>query len=169
MGPLINETLTKLRTLSPVEFASVWNNQVADLLGGDNWSFPDYSIFVQLGTDPLTDIGGNAQGSDISVILHLVRTGMYNGNPVNRDVLDEALTIFDFRDAVVVGLRRFKPTKGSIFVKTAEGQDYDHTNVYHYTITYKTHYIDLTEVAQDYFSTPPTEMKYTVNFPENIA
>lgn len=165
MGPLINELLTKLRTISPVAFASVWNNQLNDLEQGDSWSFPDFSVFVELDSSQLMDIGGDAQGSDINVTLHLVRTGMYNGNPVNRDVMDEALTIFDFRDAVVVGLRRFKPTKGSIFVKTAEAQDYDHTNVYHYVLTYKTHYIDLTEVAADYFSTPPTEFKYTVNLP----
>ena len=155
MGNLVSEILARLRAINSLLFVTVWNEQFRYLEDGKGYSFAMPCAFVEIQTDELQDIGGRYQGSDIKVIVHIGQ------NMLNGDMLDENLTIFNLRDNVVKDFATFKPTTASMMVKTAENQDFDHTNIYHYKIEYKTHWIDDTQVPTEYYTTPPISATIT--------
>ncbi|MBC7383023.1 MAG: hypothetical protein H7296_08520 [Bacteroidia bacterium] len=155
MGDLVNEILARLRAVTGIDYVTVWNEQFRYLEEGKGYSFTMPCAFVEIQTEELQDVGGRYQGSDINVIIHIGQ------NVLNVGLLDENLTIFNLRDNVVKDFAKFKPATSSMMVKTAENQDFDHNNVYHYKIEYKTHWIDNTQVPTEYYTTPPTNATIT--------
>lgn len=156
MGNLVDEILTRLRAIVGISYATVWNEQFRYLEEGKDWAFPMPCAFVEIVADELQDIGGKYQGSDIGVIIHLGQ------NVLNSDQISENLSIFDLRDKLIVNFSTFKPTTAGLFVKVSESQDYDHTNVYHYKVGYKLHWIDDTAVVKEDFTIPPTALATTI-------
>lgn len=156
MGSLINEILARLKLITALQFVTVWNNQFEYMENGESYLFPMPCGFVQIESDNNMDIGGNFQGSDLNITIHLGQ------NVLNGDLMDENLTIFDLRDLVIKSMATFKPTKTGLMTKISEGQDFDHTNIYHYEIKYKTHFIDDVAVPQQYFTTPPINANITI-------
>tara|TARA_R110000782_G_scaffold88633_1_gene170923 strand:- start:416 stop:883 length:468 start_codon:yes stop_codon:yes gene_type:complete len=152
MGELIDEVLAKLRAMTGIEFATVWNNQFQYIEDGESWSFPMPCAFVEIDSSDLTQLLGSIQGSDLNIKIHIGQ------NVLNGVNMDENLTIFALRDLVVKEFNRWKPTTGSEFMKIAERQDYSHTNVYHYEIDFKTHYIDVTAAPAAYYTTGTTNL-----------
>ena len=73
--------------------------------------------------------------------------------------MDENFNIFVLRDLVVNSISHFKSDKSSIFTKVSEEQDFEHTNVYHYKLTYKAQWIDETAKPQEYFTTGTTNLE----------
>jgi hypothetical protein len=116
---------------------------------GGSYSFPFPCAFVEIGTDEFGQLGSNFQGIDIDVKIH-IGNDYYNGAQ-----FDDNLNIFALRDLAVKKLNMFKPTSSGNLVKVTETQDYNHSNVYHYILQYKTHYIDQTAVQADNLTTPP--------------
>lgn len=155
MGDLINEILNKLKLITTFQTVLIWNNQFQYIEDGSSYSFAMPCVFVEIQTNNTQDLSGSYQGSDIDVIIHIGQD-FYNGANMEQNT-----TIFDLRDLVIKSLSHFKPTTASLFKKTSEEQDFEHTNVYHYKITYKTHWIDNTAVPTTTFSTPPTQLTIT--------
>lgn len=149
MGDLINELLAQLRAITQIQFSTVWNNQFEYIKDGGSYSFPMPCSFVEVQSNNLEQLSMNYQGSDLDITIHIGQ------NILNSELLDENLTIFVLRDLVVKSLCNFKPTTASQMVKISEEQDFDHSNVYHYKITFRTHWIDDTSVNQQYLTTPP--------------
>lgn len=149
MGDLINEILVKLKLITELQFVTVWNNQFEYIKDGGSYSFPMPCSFIEVQSDNLEQLSMNYQGSDLDIVIHIGQ------NVLNSELLDENLTIFVLRDLVVKSLCNFKPTTSSQLVKISEEQDFDHANVYHYKITFTTHWIDDTAVTQQYLTTPP--------------
>ena len=58
--------------------------------------------------------------------------------------MEQNLTIHDLRDLVFAKLSLFKPTMCSEMFKVSETMDYEHTNIYHYVIDFRTGFIDNT-------------------------
>ena len=50
-------------------------------------------------------------------------------------------------------------TKSSIFVKVSEEQDFEHSNIYHYKVTFKTQWIDETAKPLEYYTTGTTNLE----------
>lgn len=156
MGGLVSEILAVLRTITAIKFTSVWNNQFQYMEDGKSYSFPMPCSFVQVENDNSMDIGGKYQGSDLDITIHIGQ------DVLNGDLMDENLTIFELRDLVIKAFSVFKPTTGGLMVKVSEGQDFDHTNIYHYEIKFKTQWIDNTAVPIEYYSIPPTALSATI-------
>lgn len=153
MVNVINEILTQLRTISELKLVTIWNNQFEYIENGEIYSFPLPCVFVEVSADSFEQLGNGYQATDINIKIHIGQD-FYNGANI-----DENLTIFVLRDLVVKKLSLFKPTTSGAFVKISEKQDFQHSNVYHYEIDFKTHYIDNTNATVETFKTPPTALQ----------
>jgi hypothetical protein len=153
MVNVINEIVAQLRTIPELKLVTIWNNQFNYMDDGEIYSFPFPCAFVEISAEGFEQLGNNYQASDMIVKVHIGQD-FYNGSNI-----DENLTIFVLRDLVNKKLSRFKPTTAGDLVKTNENQDFEHTNVYHYEIHFKTHYVDDTNAIIDTLTTPPTALQ----------
>jgi hypothetical protein len=153
MVAVINEIVAKLRTIPELKLVTIWNNQFEYMENGEMYSFPFPCAFVEVGADAFEQLGSNYQATDLTIKIHIGQD-FYNGANI-----DENLTIFVLRDLVNSKLSRFKPTTAGDLVKIGETQDFQHSNVYHYEMTFKTHYIDNTNVSAEILTTPPTALQ----------
>lgn len=75
---------------------------------------------------------------------------------LNGENMDENLTIFDLRDAVVKAFTKSKQNYNGSISLTGERQDFDHSNIYHYQLDFKATFIDQVSVPDQYFINPVT-------------
>ncbi len=150
MGNLLKEFLELLKGIEAFKFVTVWNNQFTYMEDGSSYTFPMPCAFVEINNENPQQLSGGHQGSDLSITVHIGQD-MING--VN---MDENLSIFDLRDAVIRALANFKPTTAGAITVTSERQDFDHANIYHYEITFTTHWIDSTGAPDQRFINPVT-------------
>ena len=153
MVNVINEIVAELRKIPELKLVTIWNNQFNYMEDGEIYSFPMPCAFVEVSADNFEQLGDRYQAGDISIKIHIGQD-FYNGTNI-----DENLTIFVLRDLVVRKLSLFKPTTAGAMVKTSEKQDFQHSNVYHYEIDFKTHYIDNTDVDADILTAPPLALQ----------
>ena len=132
MELIIQEIIARLQQLSNIKIVAVWNNQFEYIEDGSSYFLPMPCLLVELQNNSPQSIGSFAQGADLDVTVHIGQE-YYNGY---NHLIDENFTIFALRDAVHKSLSTFQSSKSSIFVKVSEEQDFTHTNVYHYKITF---------------------------------
>lgn len=152
----IQDIMNRIATGS-IQFVRVWNNQLNYMESQQIEAFPMPSAFVEI-LNPVDhqQLSVGYTGADLLIRVHVVNT--------EYDAMDgtmgQNLNIFDLRDEVIGLLTYYKPTSCGNLMKVAEQQDYEHTNVYHYTIDFTTHFID-TSGAQDRTNItkePPTDL-----------
>lgn len=137
MGNLIKEILLFLSTIPELKHLKIYNSQLDYLEKGGEYAFSFPAVFIELQTDSFEQLPNEYQNIDIVYKFHIVQD--YYNSDLN---LEQNLSIFDLRDILVKKLSFFKPTKGGIIVKSVEQQDFNHSNVYHYILEYKGHFID---------------------------
>ena len=155
MGELVTALLDKLKALSNLQTVLIWNNQFDYIQEGASYTFSMPSCFVEVVPEMFGDLGSGNQGVDLDINIHL---GMdfYNGANI-----DDNTNIFDLRDLLVKHLYGFKPTEGGVMIKVKEEQDFNHSNVYHYIVSYKIHYIDSTTKREEFYTVAPTQLNIT--------
>jgi hypothetical protein len=153
MVNVINEVIAQLRAIPEFKLVTIWNNQFDYMENGEIYSFPMPCAFVEINADGFEQLGNNFQAIDINIKVHIGQD-FYNGTNI-----DENLAIFVLRDLVVKKLSRFKPATSGELVKTNERQDFQHSNVYHYEIDFKTHYVDETAVKAEIYTAPPINLQ----------
>jgi hypothetical protein len=153
MVNVINEIVARLRTIPELKLVTIWNNQFNFMDNGEIYSFPFPCAFVEVNVNGFEQLANNYQSTDLAIKIHIGQD-FYNGSNI-----DENLTIFVLRDLVVKKLSRFKPTTAGDLTKTNEQQDFEHSNVYHYEIEFKTHYIDDTNANIEILKAPPTALQ----------
>ena len=153
MVNVINEIISQLREIPEFNLVSIWNNQFNYMDEGEIYSFPMPCAFVEISADDFEILGDNYQATDLNVKIH-IGNDFYNGSNI-----DENLAIFVLRDLVIKKLTYFTPVFSGQFYRKSEKQDFNHSNVYHYEIDFKTHYVDSTAVRPKILSTPPTALQ----------
>lgn len=139
MKQTIIDILNKISTDVPeIQYVRVFNNQFQYLEDQTIEAFPFPCAFVEVIPQSYVQLGAGYQQSDIDIKIHIghVEYDANNGN------MEENLSIFDIRNLVVKELNLFKPYMCAEMFKVSEEQDYTHTDVYHYVITYRTGLID---------------------------
>lgn len=153
MVDVINEIVARLRTIPELKLVTIWNNQFNYMDGGEIYSFPMPCAFLEVSGDGFEQLGSGYQATDLIFKIHIGQD-FYNGSNI-----DENLTIFVLRDLVVKKLSLFKPTTAGALVKISEKQDFEHSNVYHYELEFKAHYVDTTNASVEILTTPPTALQ----------
>jgi len=155
MELILQEIIARLQQLGQFKMIAIWNNQFEYIEDGSSYYLPLPCALIELQNNNSEQIGSYAQGSDLQITVHIGQE-YYNGE---NHLIDENFSIFALRDAVFKKLANFQTTKSSIFVKTSEEQDFSHTNIYHYKMTFNTHWIDETAVQAEYYSGQTTNLQ----------
>jgi hypothetical protein len=115
----------------------VFNDQVKRLIKSlISYNYP--SIFVELKQLKETPLQEKVSRMDMICKLHILTEELDAGN----GTLDQNLNVFSLRDLINSTFTLFQPPQCGQWLYESEKQDYVHTNVYHYEISYKFHYID---------------------------
>lgn len=162
----IKDILTQLGKITELNFIRVWNNQVERLEKDENYSFLMPAAFIEvISPNSYLPIGEGFSEGDIVFSIHLVAEELDAGD----GTMDQNLTIFILRDKVIGVLNRFQATGCSLMYLISEQQDYDHTNVYHYTLDFKCSFIDSKGSPYDPEATtyitkePPTDLQVDIS------
>lgn len=159
MVGFIQPLLDKLNTISELQHAQIWNSQFDYLEDGNSYAFPMPCAFVEtLPMDEIGTIGSGYQAGDLTIKIHL---GSNFFNNLDGSNFDDNFNIFSVRSAVVTALYGFASETSGVMVKINEEQDFNHSNVYHYVLTYKVHFVDTTTAQPTYFTAPPTTLNIT--------
>ena len=136
----------KLQELPSLKFVAIWNNQLNQDEEGQIYSFPKPAAFIEARTpNPFLPIVGGYGQSDVTFVIHVL-DDQYNNTG---GTFEQNITVFDVKAEVVTLLTGFKPDQCGPLMKIAEGQDYEHTNLYHYTIEFLTGLIDTAGSGED--------------------
>jgi hypothetical protein len=137
----ITDIMTRLREIEEVQFVHVFNNQFRFMEEQQSYSFPFPCVFVEtINPQQFNQLGGGYQQADIDFRIHI---GMDQYDSADGN-MEQNLTIHDLRDLVFTKLALYKPTMCGELFKVNEEQDYEHTNIYHYIIDFRTCFIDKT-------------------------
>lgn len=127
-------------TITPT--VRTWNNQVQymrDPNGAKVESFPLPAFFVEITPDAVFEnIGQGYRAADIGIKIHIVHEQMDGGN----DTFEDDDVVFGLRDKVIGYLTGAKLTGCGPLESIGESQEYDHDNVYHYTVDFVCNFID---------------------------
>jgi len=142
MGELFTDLKNKIAETNNFNFINPWNNQLDKMKEGNAYAIHNPSCFIELETVDMHQLLKKYQGYDINVNIHIVSEELDAAD----GTMDSHLSVFELRDIIIKTLALYKPPQGGYLVKKYEIQDYTHTNVYHYIISYVFHYIDDTAV-----------------------
>jgi hypothetical protein len=161
----IQDIITLLEAVSGMQYVRVWNDQFKKLDEGKIEAFPFPCAFVEVvGSDKIQLVGGGVAAGDLTFRIHIGHEQLDAGD----GTMGQNLDAIDFKDLVVKKLALKKLTACTILQKSGESQNYDHGNVYIYTVDFNTHFFDSKGSPYDpdagvYIdSTPPTTLELTV-------
>jgi len=136
---VFQDLLTKIETVDSFQYVRVFNNQFAQMEAGTVESFPMpfalVEIIIPQNYDQL------AIGYTISDLIIRVHIGMVEYDSGD-GTFEQNLNIFALRDSIIGLFQYYEPVGCSGMMKIAEQQDYEHTNVYHYTVDFKCSFVD---------------------------
>ena len=118
---------------------AIWNNQIDMMKDGSNYSFLSPAAFVEVEVDDTTVLGLGYTQLDLLFKVHILNEMLDNGN----NTLDQDVTVFELRAAVLNYLNGFRPAKTGNLMYMTEEQDYSHDNCYHYILTFKAAYVEV--------------------------
>lgn len=137
----------------------LWNNQLSQERAAKYIDYLKPAVFLEVINDVLYDeLGYGMQSADVGWRVHIIDE-LYDAQD---GTYEQDLLIFDFRDQLVALLSLYEATACGPLVRTAETQDYDHDNLYHYTIDFVCNFTDSKGSPFDpasgryISSTPPT-------------
>ena len=135
----VEDILTHLKAMNELSFVAKYNSQFDNLEDGSIYSYPFPCAFLEVvlpnSYQPLL---GGVMAADLVFRVHL---GVNFFNDAD-DLMEQNFIVFDLKDKIVRALHLFNPTNCSSLIKVSEEQDYNHNNVYHYTIDFATTFID---------------------------
>ncbi|CAB4136092.1 hypothetical protein UFOVP579_19 [uncultured Caudovirales phage] len=135
-----------------LNFVRIWNNQLSDETDGKTYDFPKPAAFVEISTpNQHHPLGGGFSQADLEVIIHLV-TEDYD---MTDGTFEQFTQPYEIKALINAALTNYQPTQCSSLMRKSESQDYDHTNLYHYQITYICALIDTEGVPGETLSEPP--------------
>ena len=102
-----------------------------------SFSLPALFIeFLNLETEQLGN--GNQVYADLIVRIHI----LHRLEDAGDGILEQNLAVLALRDAVQLALQNFRPAGASEFIRQKQEMDYNHNNVYHYTMDYGCTFVD---------------------------
>jgi hypothetical protein len=138
MKALYEAIIAELGAVKALKYVDVYNGQLDQYRDGETFAFPWPCAFVEIVVQGVNALGGMYDEQyDLEVNIHIGHE-YYHGDTLGRN-----LEVFDITQAVYKVLKRFCPDGASTFTRTGEVQDFNHTNIYHFTQTYATTWIDI--------------------------
>lgn len=165
----IQDILTLLATLQVVNQSGqtmnlaprIWNNQLDREKEGKTYDYLKPNAFLEvINNVQYQELGQGFQSADVGWKIHLIHEFM----DAQDGTMEQDLAVFDLRDQVVALLSLYEPTACGPLVRTSEGQDYEHSNLYHYVIDFVCNFTDSKGSPWD-----PAAGKYVPSVPPTAA
>lgn len=163
----IQSLLAKCEDIEGVAHVRVWNNQLSYEVEGALYNFPKPALFVETQVPNMfVPLGGGYSQSDIYFNIHIVHEQFDAGY----GTFEQNIDVYDLRAKVIAALNLFKPAMCTPLMKYNEQQDYEHTNLYHYQISWLCGLIDDAGVdtSNDITKDPPTDLTINGNLQVEI-
>ena len=140
---VIRSVKTMLHDTGSFQTIKVWNNQLESQRNGDDYSFAFPAAFVEIiSPSEYNALPEGYTTSDIAIMIHIINEH-YNALPEDDDPnMEEDEVVFGLRDKVIANLTLAKLPGTGPLALSAESQDYDHDNLYHYQVLFKASFID---------------------------
>jgi hypothetical protein len=108
--------------------------------GVDNYLFDSPAIFIEpLNPLEIAQLGNGVQIYDpLTLRFHIYHVQLDN----ELGTLDENFDVFDFAKELFLALQNYQFDGAASFVRIAENLDFQHNNVYIYTVDFATNYIE---------------------------
>lgn len=128
--------------LTGIAHIAMYNNQFEHSVDNDDtYTFLMPCVFVEFeNMQELKQLGIGAQIYEplyVKLYLGIEEIDASDGT------MDQNLNAFDLAQDLFKCMNKFEPNNSSIFIRFSEERDYDHRNVYIFTQTYSTSYIDM--------------------------
>lgn len=143
MLQVIRAAKALLRMVPDFHFVRTWNSQLDHTRQADDYSFRCPAAFVEIvSPSEYEALPAGFTTSDIAVLVHIIHEH-YNAIPEDSDpAMEEDEVVFGLRDKVIAAfVMKHLPGTGPMTL-SAETQDYDHDNLYHYQVLFKASFID---------------------------
>lgn len=164
-----------------VAYIDMWNDQlsrITDEKENQEYIFDFPAILIEFrAPQEIQSIGNNVQIFDpLDIIMHIVHHQFDGGVDVATEgaatdsVLENNLSVMDFKQRVYKALSLFCPTGCSPWVRNASEQDYSHGNLYHYVQTFRTTFLDRSaELPMDGIEkNPPTDWENNIDIVDEL-
>jgi hypothetical protein len=138
MRSLYTEIRAKLEAEISGVHVRLWNNQVEFSEAGEQILFTYPAVFIDFPNIPWKQGGKGTQRTDeeFFIRLHICSEN------TNTSEGEEDLAVFDLRDQVYLAVQDFKPTQSGKLMRSNEGMDTKHTNVYEWIMDFKATFQD---------------------------
>lgn len=130
---------SRVVAMQQFNYVRIWNNQLQQVRDGKLELFQYPACFIEvIPPAEYNPLGGGYSQGDLTVKFHIVHEeyDTMDGN------MEENVNVFAFRDAIIAKFTNFQPVFCSSMMKSAEIQDYEHDNLYHYMVDFRTAFID---------------------------
>ena len=122
------------------QWVAIWNNQIRQWKTGKGFPVQRPCCFIEMDLGQASAMGlGVTLYRDVKIKFHIVDWQVDAGD----GTLDQNAEVFIWRDLLKTNMERFFPQHCGAMTTLNEEQDYEHTGVYHYMITFKTSLSDL--------------------------
>ena len=142
----IADILNILTAIPGIVHVNIWNKQIGHEAEGKLYDFPKPALFLEAINKPAyAELGQGYKTADVGFRIHLVHE-FYDDQLGN---FERNLPVFDFAAAVDAAVSFQEPTGCGPLTLKAEGQDYDHTQIYHYVLEFTANFINTTASKYD--------------------
>ena len=122
------------------QFVTIWNNQIKQWSTGSTFPVQSPCCLIETDLGTASAMGrGVTLYRDVKIKFHIVDWQLDAGD----GTLDQNLEVFAWRDLLKTYMERFFPLHCGAMTTFCEEQDFEHTAIYHYKITFKTSLSDL--------------------------
>lgn len=137
MKQFVNDILARIATATGIQHIAIYNQQYDRINNGEDageqgYLFATPAVFVEFDFSQIEQLGSGYQMYQVQTILHIVDVQADSGT----GTLDQNLNIFDIKSDVFLKVQKYKPTQGSLMIRTSEVPDYSHNNLYVWKQTY---------------------------------
>lgn len=161
-----SQSIVHSRPNNMFQLVRLWNDQVRREKSGKGYVFEKPACFIELRNMANTSFLENTTMAEYIIRLHIVDMQLDNAS----GGMDQNLQIITYRDGTKQAIAGFTPTNCSTLFTVDENQDTEHTDVYHYTLDFKTCFIDTKGSALDPDQSqfiekdPPTNAELNIQF-----
>lgn len=155
---------TKIDITTPegIKNVRLWNEQITLQQDGQAVGYTRPNLYLEvLNEGAILSIGGGYDATDKIFRIHIEAEYFDGIGTYEADLL-----VFELRDLVINLLKGFKPAGCGTLVLTGEAQDYEHTNIYHYTVDFLAQFIDSTNSQESNLidSPAPLDLQVTATY-----
>lgn len=131
--------------ITDLRYCAIYNGQPEKIKNNETdengyYPFDSPACFIEaVNPNEIAQLGNGVQIYDpltIRIHIYYVELDSMDG------YLDENKSVFDFKQKVYLALQKYQFNGAATMVRNAENLDYNHDNVYIYTVDFITNYID---------------------------